>query len=311
MDEAARRAGADREDLVVAGLDVGHLLGPDLGVVQRRAPVGTALEHGEVAHLVGDGADHLHAGGAGADDGHALARQVERLLGPVVGVERLALELVDALVARQRRRRQQTDRGDQEAAVMSRPSSRCRRHIVASSSQWADSTVAVELHVPAQVELVGDVVQVAQVLGLAGEALLPVPLLEQLLGEGVAVGDALGVEAGARVAVPVPGAAEVVPGLEHRGVHAQLDQPVQLVDAADAGTDDDRLVVRLRRASCPQPCAAPVRRLVAPRCDPSNHHRTAPPRSFSYRGSKPPRYFRGRAIRSAMSSGRPCGDDRS
>ena len=109
----------------------------------------------------------------------------------------------------------------------------------------ADSTVHAELHVPAQVELVGDVVEVAEVLGLAGEALLPVPLLEQLLGEGVAVGDALGVEAGARVAVPVPGAAEVVAGLEHGRAHAELEQPVQLVDAADTGADDDHLVLRL------------------------------------------------------------------
>ena len=54
---------------------------------------------------------------------------------------------------------------------------------------------------------------------------------------------ALGVEAGARVAVPVPRAAEVVAGLEHGGVHAQLEQPVQLVDAAHAGADDDDLVV--------------------------------------------------------------------
>ena len=54
VDEPARRAGADGEDLVVAGLDVGHLLGGDLGVVQRGAPVRAPLEHGELAHLVGD-----------------------------------------------------------------------------------------------------------------------------------------------------------------------------------------------------------------------------------------------------------------
>ena len=69
--------------------------------------------------------------------------------------------------------------------------------------------LAVELHVLAQVELVGDVVEVAQVLRLAGEPFLPVPLVEQLLRERVAVGVALRVEAGAGVAVPVPGAAEV------------------------------------------------------------------------------------------------------
>ena len=36
---------------------------------------------------------------------------------------------------------------------------------------------AIELHVPAQAEPVGDVIEIAQVLGLAGEALLPVPFV--------------------------------------------------------------------------------------------------------------------------------------
>ena len=42
---------------------------------------------------------------------------------------------------------------------------------------------AAELHVPAQVELVGDMVQVFQRVGLGGEMLLPVPFLHQLLGK--------------------------------------------------------------------------------------------------------------------------------
>jgi hypothetical protein len=65
---------------------------------------------------------------------------------------------------------------------------------------------ASELDVPAQVALVGDVIEVALGLRLGGEVLGPVPLVEQLLAERVAVGVALGVEAAAGVAVPVPGA---------------------------------------------------------------------------------------------------------
>ena len=38
-----------------------------------------------------------------------------------------------------------------------------------------------ELDVAAQVELVGDVVEIAQGLGLAGKVLRPVPLVQQLL----------------------------------------------------------------------------------------------------------------------------------
>ncbi len=103
--------------------------------------------------------------------------------------------------------------------------------------------VAVELHVLAQVELVGDEVQVAEVLGLRREALLPVPLVEQLLREGVAVGVALGVEAGAGIAVAVPGAAEISGRLEDRRLHTQILQTLDLVDAGDAGSDDDDFVM--------------------------------------------------------------------
>jgi hypothetical protein len=67
MHEAGEGLLAAREDLVIAGLDLALRLGVDLAVVQRRRPVGGALEHGEVADLAGDGLDGLDAGGAGAD----------------------------------------------------------------------------------------------------------------------------------------------------------------------------------------------------------------------------------------------------
>ena len=95
--EAARRAGAGGEDLVVARLMSAISLVGDRPVVQRRAPVRPALEHGELAHLVGDLADDLDAGRAGADHGDPLAGQLDRLVRPVVGVERAALEAVHAL----------------------------------------------------------------------------------------------------------------------------------------------------------------------------------------------------------------------
>jgi hypothetical protein len=59
------------------------------------------------------------------------------------------------------------------------------------------SDAALELDVAAQIELVGDVVQVTLGLGLAGEMLLPVPLVKQFLRERVAVGPAFGIEPGA------------------------------------------------------------------------------------------------------------------
>ena len=73
----------------------------------------------------------------------------------------------------------------------------------------------VERDVAAQVEFVGDPVQVAQDLGLGGVLLGPVPLLLQFVGERVAVVDALDVTACAGIPVVVPGAAELGRGLEH------------------------------------------------------------------------------------------------
>ena len=55
MNEGAGSACASREDVVVARLDVRHFLRGDSRVMKRHAPVGPALEHGEVADLVGDG----------------------------------------------------------------------------------------------------------------------------------------------------------------------------------------------------------------------------------------------------------------
>ena len=103
---------------------------------------------------------------------------------------------------------------------------------------------AAELHVAAQVEFVGDVVQVFQRVGLRGEMLLPVPFLQQFLGERVAVGPAFGIEAGAGIAVPVPGAADIGAGLEHPRRHAEFAQAIEHEHAGNPGADDDRVEIR-------------------------------------------------------------------
>ena len=91
VDEPAGRARTQVEDVVVTGLDVGHLGRRDLTVVQRSAPVRSPLEHRQLADLVGDLTDHLHARRAGADHRNPLAGQLDRLGGPVEGVERRTL----------------------------------------------------------------------------------------------------------------------------------------------------------------------------------------------------------------------------
>ena len=190
--------------------------------------------------------DRLHPGGAGADHRHPLALEAHRLMRPLGGVERLARERMHPFDAWHRRRRKRADGGGQEAraeaaAILQRHIPAPRRFLVVCRGD-----TAVELDVLAEVEFVGDVVQVAQRLRLAGEMLAPVPFLQQLLREGVCVGVAFRIEARPRIAVPVPGPAHAGTGLQHAHAHAQFAQAEQLIHPGHAGPDDQGVIVRSR-----------------------------------------------------------------
>jgi hypothetical protein len=88
---------------------------------------------------------------------------------------------------------------------------------------------ALQLDVAAQIELVGDVVQVTLGLGLAGEMLLPVPLVEQFLRERVAIGPAFRIKPGAWVAVPVPSAANAGASFKYPHPETEFPQSMELV----------------------------------------------------------------------------------
>jgi HrpA-like RNA helicase len=64
-----------------------------------------------------------------------------------------------------------------------------------------------------------------------------------LLAALASVGPAFGIETGARVAVPVPGAADAGAGLEQSHPKPEFAQPVELVEAGDAGADDDSVEI--------------------------------------------------------------------
>jgi hypothetical protein len=246
MDEAAVGLLAAREDLRVIGPDPAHLLLADLGVVQRRAPLRGALEHGQVADRLGHFRDGLHGGRAGADHRDALALEADRLLRPVMGVAGLATERLDARDARQRRRREDAGGGDQQAR-------RAAPSVLEDDVPTAGvlpvmrgSHQAVELYIAPQVELVGHIIQVPLVFGLTGEVLLPVPFLQQFLRKRVAVGPAFRIEAGAGIAVPVPGAADSRSRFENPYPEAEFAQLVKLVEAGNPGADNDRVKIRGR-----------------------------------------------------------------
>ena len=127
----------------------------------------------------------------------------------------------------------------------------CQRS--ASSSKVAARDPGGELDVAPQVEPVGDVVGVAEDLRLGGVLLGPLPLLLEVLVEAVGVLHALDVAAGARVAVPVPGAADAVAGLEH--LHGEALRPglVEHVEAREPGSDHDDVDLALRLPHEPRP----------------------------------------------------------
>src|SRR5262249_37857545 len=115
MNKAAVRLPTARENFGIAGLDPGLRFGIDCGVVQRGAPIRCALEYGEVQRGLGHLGDGLHARSTGADHGYALALKADRRVWPRGGVIGFTAEIADAWDGRHGRRRQRTDRRDQEA----------------------------------------------------------------------------------------------------------------------------------------------------------------------------------------------------
>src|SRR6185437_13856320 len=102
----------------------------------------------------------------------------------------------------------------------------------------------VELDIAAQIEAVGDVVDVAQNLSLTGIALSPAPFLLQLVGERVGVLHALDVATRPWIAVPAPRPADVGAGLEGAGTKAELTKPVERVQPGQTRTNDHDVNVR-------------------------------------------------------------------
>src|SRR6516162_6200233 len=207
--------------------------------MQWCGPLRRTLEHGQMACGLGYFRDGLYAGGTSADHRDALASEANRFFRPVMGMAGLALEHLDARDGRHCRRRQHADSGNQETrivmpAVFQNHIPTARGFLVAGGG---DATP--ELDVAAQIELVSNVVEIALGFGLPGEMLLPVPFVQQFPGKRVAVGPALGVEAGAGISVPVPGTADGAASLEHPHFEAKFTQLVELVEAGNAGANDD------------------------------------------------------------------------
>jgi len=142
---------------------------------------GVRLENGEVADGLGDGLDGLHAGKRRSRSPPPVGREVDRLMRPSSGVKGLALNVSTPSI----RGRVGVESGPM-AVIRKRVRKRCRAASAMFSAarilvKDGSSDLAAELDVAAQVELVGDEIEVAQRFRLAGEMLGPVPFLQQLL----------------------------------------------------------------------------------------------------------------------------------
>ena len=99
----------------------------------------------------------------------------------------------------------------------------------------------IKLDVAAQVEPIGHVSGIAKQLRLRGVAFAPLPVLLQGLVELIGILHALHVAAGSRIAVPVPGAADVATRLEDPHPETHAAQAMQHVHASKARPDNHRI----------------------------------------------------------------------
>ncbi len=262
---------------LVVGVPVGFerrpLLVGDRTVAGRHRVVGRPLEHRELIGLRRDVRDRLDRRRAGADDRDALAGEVDALVRPLarqVGLAGESLRAGDVGVLRHRERAG-------------------RHHVVTGSDLVAGGGVDVptrcvlvpdgavdgglEPDVTAQVVAVGDVVEVAQDLGLGRVLLRPLPLLFEFRVERVLVVEALDVATGTGVPVPVPGAADVAGRFQGHRRHTDPTELVEQIQPRHPGADHHHVDVH--------PCTIPI--------DP--HRSMFPQRSRPARaGPTPPRW---------------------
>ena len=243
--EAEHVVACHRPDFGVGVLDGAPEVVVEVVVLGRHDVVRGALEDRQVLGRLGDVGDRLDPRRSRADDGHALAGEVDLLLRPLRGLVHLALEGVTPGEGGLLGHGEVPERGEEVRAGEARA-------VFGGDGPLRAGVVVVrrghplaEADVAADVEAVGDEADVALDLFLTGVALDPVPGLLDLR-EREAVRPALAVGAGARVAVPVPGPAQVGAGLQGHGREAELLELDEHADAGEPRADHDGVGVHGR-----------------------------------------------------------------
>lgn len=228
----------------VMGFHLGTVGVAQRPVTRRHTVIRGALEHVQLRCGLGDDRNRLDARGSRANDGDALAGEVHRFVRPGRGVVDLPGEGIQTGERRSHRRRQRA--GGHHAEPGGDALARLGGHRPAQLHfvEHGGIHAGVQGDVAAQIQPVGDPIDVGQNLGLGGVLLRPIPLPLQRVGERVAVVHALDVASGPGIAVEVPGAADVRPGLEHPDPQAVRSQFVQRVQAGEARADDHHIDIR-------------------------------------------------------------------
>ena len=213
----------------------------------RNAEIGRALENVQMAGLLSHLRNDLNTRGARADDADALASEIDAFTRPLCRVVPLARELLDAGEGRQTNCRQATGGHDAISGGVLTAVVRGHFPFAGGFIEMRRRDAGFQLDVAAQIEAVGDVVQVRQNFRLSGIAFRPLPFLLERFVEGVAVLHAFHVATCTRIAVPEPGTTNAITRLEDPDAQALLTQPVQQVETRKTSTDDDGVVVAVSR----------------------------------------------------------------
>ena len=208
---------------------------PAIGTIHARDhPVGAALKHGQVLHLLGDLRDELDGAGRVADNRSALAREVVFVV-PARRVELLSPEVSESRDVRHFGAVQLPDGADQHLCLSIFPSPGPKPPHGGGFVEVSGHDLRAEPDVRHDAVLLRAVVHVGEKLVLAGPLARPVGLLL----EGEAVRECGDIAGGPRIRVVTPGTAQAVGLLEDRErVDASLLQLNAEANARKAGADD-------------------------------------------------------------------------
>ncbi len=183
------------EDRLVVLLDRRLVLRCEGGLASGDREVWRALEDGEVLRFGRNDRGGLDAGRAGSDQSDPIALEIDAVLGPARGVAELAFKAVESGNVEQVCDRQAADYRDQVAG---------RDPVAVFCADLPAALGVVEaltrhpgrqLNAPAQVEAIGQVIEIAFDLGLLGVLAGPLPFLCEVGVERKTVVEALAVTA--------------------------------------------------------------------------------------------------------------------